>query len=224
MTEPDRDRTTRILLVRHGQSVANAGGIPPDHITNPLTDLGHAQARAFAEGLSCTPTLFLVSPFLRARQTAEPMLERYPAVPVEEWPIYEFHYLNPARHNGTTEEAQIPHMESYWRRGDPAYSDGAESFTGFLDRVRDAMKRLARLNPGGCIVVFTHGFVMQAFRLLTLFPDATDRQLMSNFRRFHFVNFINNTDTVEFEVSDGQLRMVAPHLNKFTLEGETSNA
>jgi 2,3-bisphosphoglycerate-dependent phosphoglycerate mutase len=236
MTDSDSPQTTvptsslpitRVLLVRHGQSLANAGGIPADHITNPLTELGHEQAKSFAEDFTCDPTLFLVSPFVRARQTSEPLVRRFPAIPVEEWPIHEFHYLEPERHNGTSEEQQIPHMDTYWKRGDPTYFDGpgAESFTAFMGRTRDTMKRLARLNTGGCIVMFTHGFVMQAFRLLSLFPDATDHQLMSNFRRFHFVNFIHNTASIEFEVVNGRLRMVGQqHLTDFTLQGETSHA
>src|ERR1700710_715368 len=210
MTDSTTQQTTRIILVRHGQSVANAGGIPPDHITNPLTELGHAQAKAFAEKFDCVPTLFLVSPFLRARQTAEPLLQRFPAVPVEEWPIQEFTYLEPVRHNGTNEEQQMPHILEYWERGDPSYVDGpgAESFTMFLDRARAAIGRLVRMAPRGCVVVFTHGLLMQAFRLVTLFPDATDAELMSNFRRFHFDNFIENTETVELELVDGQVRLV----------------
>jgi 2,3-bisphosphoglycerate-dependent phosphoglycerate mutase len=218
---------TRILLVRHGQSVANAGGAPPDHITNPLTELGHAQAKVFAESFPGTPTLFLHSPFLRARQTAEPLLRRFPDVPVEEWPIHEFTYLEPARHNGTNEEQQMPHILKYWERPDPAHvtGPGAESFTQFLDRAREAIQRFAHIAPGGCIVVFTHGFVMQAFRLLLLFPHATDSELMVNFRRFHFDNFIENTDSLELEVRGGKIELVGQlHLNVFTLLGETSHA
>ena len=225
--QTDSSPITRVLLVRHGQSLANAGGIPADHITNPLTELGHEQAKSFAESFPSEPTLFLVSPFVRARQTSVPLVRRFPAIPVEEWPIHEFHYLAPERHNGTSEEQQVPHMDTYWQRGDPTYFDGpgAESFTAFMGRTRDAMKRLARLNTGGCIVMFTHGFVMQAFRLLSLFPAATDHQLMSNFRRFHFVNFIDNIASIEFEVVNGRLRMVGQqHLNDFMLQGETSHA
>jgi 2,3-bisphosphoglycerate-dependent phosphoglycerate mutase len=220
MTDSTTHQTTRIILVRHGQSVANAGGIPPDHITNPLTELGHAQAKAFAEKFDYAPTLFLVSPFLRARQTSEPLLQRFPAVPVEEWPIQEFTYLEPVRHNGTNEEQQMPHILEYWERGDPAYVDGpgAESFTMFVDRARTAIGRLALMAPGGCVVVFTHGLLMQAFRLVTLFPDATDAELMSNFRRFHFNNFLENTETVKLEVVDGQIRLVGqPQLASFKL-------
>jgi probable phosphoglycerate mutase len=220
-------QTTKILLVRHGQSVANAGGTPPDHITNPLTELGHAQAKAFADGAPCEPTLFLVSPFLRARQTAEPLLQRFPTIPVEEWPIQEFTFLEPSRHKGTNEEQQMPHILEYWERGDPAHlsGPGAESFTLFLDRARHAIQRLARMAPGGCIVVFTHGLLMQAFRLLLLFPKATDRELMANFRRFHFVHFIENTDSLELEAVEGKIRLVGQsHLTDFALQGETSHA
>jgi broad specificity phosphatase PhoE len=227
MTDTTAQQPTRILLVRHGQSVANAGGIPPDHITNPLTELGQAQAKAFADGFSCEPTLFLISPYLRAQQTSIPLRQRYPEVPIEEWPIQEFNYLEPARHKGTSEEQQMPHILKFWERNDPAYSDGpgAESFGAFLSRVRDVVTRLTQLKSDGCIVVFTHGFFMQAVRILLLFPTATDQQLISNFRRFHFVNFIHNLEAVELEGVNGQLRMVGQqHLTTFTLQGETSHA
>ncbi len=224
MTSSTARHATRILLVRHGQSVANAGGTPPDHVTNPLTELGHAQAIAFAEGFACEPALFVVSPFLRARQTAKPLLQRFPSVPVEEWPIYEFTFLEPARHIGTTEEQQMPHILAYWERGDPSSvtGPGAESFTLFLDRARDAVHRLAHMACGGCIVVFTHGLLMQACRLVLLFPNASDAQLMANFSRFHFAHFIQNAESLELEVRDGEVRLFGqPHLTAFRLQGET---
>jgi 2,3-bisphosphoglycerate-dependent phosphoglycerate mutase len=227
MSDETAQQPTRILLVRHGQSVANAGGIPPDHITNPLTELGHAQAKAFADGFSCEPTLFVVSPYTRAQQTSVPLRQRYPEVPIEEWPIYEFHYLEPGRLKNTSEEQQMPHILKFWEQNDPAYTDGpgAESFSVFLSRVRDVIKRLIQLKSDGCIVVFTHGFFMQAVRILLLFPTATDQQLISNFRRFHFVHFIENLEAVELEGVNGQLRMVGQqHLTTFTLQGESSHA
>jgi 2,3-bisphosphoglycerate-dependent phosphoglycerate mutase len=227
MTNSGSAKTTRIILVRHGQSVANAGGAAPDHITNPLTELGRAQAKAFADSFDCTPTLFLHSPFLRTRQTAEPLLQRFPDVPVEEWPIHEFTYLEPSRHNGTKEAQQMPHILKYWERPDPSYLDGpgAETFTQFLDRARSSIQRFAQLPPGGCVVVFTHGFMMQAIRLLLLFSDATDPELMTNFRRFHESNFIKNTEALELEIRGGRIELVGQvHLKAFTLLGETSHA
>lgn len=220
MTEPALESTTKILLVRHGQSVANAGGRTTNHDTNPLTELGQTQATHFAEHLDCTPTLFIVSPFLRAQQTAQPLLRRFPDVPVEEWPIQEFTFLDPTLHNDSTEEDRQPHVLDYWRRQDPAFTDGlgAESFQQFLDRAREAIRRLMKTNPGGCVVIFGHGFFMQAFRLVLLFPNATDAALMASFRRFHVANFIRNADTLEFSIQDGKIQLIGqPQVAGFTL-------
>lgn len=225
MTEPASQMVTRVVLVRHGQSVANAGGRTSDHDTNPLTDLGRTQSLNFAKHIFCEPTLFIVSPFLRAKQTAEPLRERFPDVPVEVWPIHEFTFLVPNSHKNSTEEDRQPHVADYWHRQDPAFltGPGAESFTQFFDRAREAIRRLETTNPGGCIILFTHGYFMQAFRLAVRFPNATDAELMANFLRFHLVNFIENTDSLEFAIRDGKIRIIGqPRLTGFTLQGETS--
>jgi broad specificity phosphatase PhoE len=227
MTKPASPASTRIILVRHGQSVTNAGGRAADQVSNPLTELGRAQSREFAERLDCKPTLLVTSSFLRAQQTAEPLRERYPEVPVEEWSIHEFSFLNPVLHKGTSEADRETHVIAYWQREDPAYLAGpeAESFTLFLDRAREAIRRFIRSNPGGCVVVFTHGFFMQAFRLVLLFPNATDAELMADFRRFHFANLIQNIDSLEFEVHDGKIQLIGPpHQTDFTLQGAKSHA
>jgi broad specificity phosphatase PhoE len=227
MTESASPASTRIVLVRHGQSVTNAGGRAADQVGNPLTELGRAQSREYAEHLDCKPTLFVISPFLRAQQTSEPLRQRFPDVPVEEWPIQEFSFLNPSLHRGTSEADREPHVVAYWQREDPAYTAGpeAESFTSFLDRARETIRRLAARDPGGCIILFTHGFFMQAIRLLLLFPDATDAELMANFQRFHFVNLIQNIASLEFEVRDGKIQLIGPaHQTDFTLQGAKSHA
>ena len=219
--------TTRVILVRHGQSLANSGGMTTDHIANPLTPLGHQQAQAFAAQFDCAPNLIVVSPFQRAQQTAEPLIQLFPNVPVEVWPIEEFTFLNPAHHRNTTEADRYPYSTTFWQRGDPDYIDGpgAESFSQFLDRARDTIRRLIARNPGGCVVLFTHGFFMQAFRLVLLFPDANDRLLMQNFLRFHLVNLIHNIDSLEFAIHDGKIDSVGQsNLNDFTLQGESFHA
>jgi broad specificity phosphatase PhoE len=227
MTEAASPVSTKIILVRHGQSVTNAGGRAADQVSNPLTELGRAQSREFAERLDCKPTLFITSPFLRAQQTSEPLRKRFPNVPVEEWPIQEFSFLNPVLYEGTSEADRESHVLAYWQREDPAYIHGAEaeSFTLFLGRAREAIRRLAARDPGGCIVVFTHGFFMQAIRLVLLFPNATDADLMANFQRFHLLNLIENIGSLEFEVHDGKIQLIGPaHQTDFTLQGAKFHA
>jgi probable phosphoglycerate mutase len=219
--------TTRVLLVRHGQSLANSGGKTSDHIQNPLTPLGHTQAQNFAEQLDCQPSLIAVSPFPRAQQTAEPILQRFPHSPVEEWPIEEFTFLDTTLYHNTSEADRSPFITAFWNRADPAYVDGpgSESFTQFLSRTREAIHRLISLNPGGCVVLVTHGYFMQAFRVIVLFPHATDAELMENFLRFHLVNFIKNVDLLEFEIRDGKIKFIGqPNLSGVTLQGENFHA
>src|ERR687885_79383 len=66
--------TTRILLVRHGQSQGNAERRFGGHSPTPLSELGFRQAEAMARALAAEGvTAIYSSALLRALQTAEPL-------------------------------------------------------------------------------------------------------------------------------------------------------
>ena len=66
--------TTRILLVRHGQSQGNAERRFGGHSPTPLSELGFKQAEATARALAVEKvTAVYSSDLLRAVQTAEPL-------------------------------------------------------------------------------------------------------------------------------------------------------
>ena len=71
-------------LVRHGQSTSNAGLPATGHGEVPLTALGQQQAREVAHRVQRQPDLLIVSPFLRAHATAEPIRERWPLTPMRD--------------------------------------------------------------------------------------------------------------------------------------------
>ena len=179
-------------LVRHGESAANAGIATTDPATIPLTPAGRSQAEKLADTLE-RPDLIVVSPYLRTRQTAEPTISRFPDVPVEVWPVQEFTYLSPERCISTTAEQRRPMVEDYWRRCDPSHHDGpgAESFSTMLERVKELRERLTA-HPADSIVVFTHGQIMQALRLLREHPGALDREQMTWFLEFDQRSPIHN--------------------------------
>ena len=77
----------RCWLIRHAASSANAGAVTSDTINIPLSEAGRTQALSNARALPRRPELIVVSSFLRARQTAEPTMSRFPDVPVETWPV-----------------------------------------------------------------------------------------------------------------------------------------
>lgn len=146
-----------VWLVRHAQSVSNAGGITDAPLTTGLTPLGREQAGLLAAVLPGAPELVVVSPYARAVETADIALAANPAAPRETWNVQEFTYLAPARYHGSTKADRRPMVAGYWRRCDPAYLDGegAEPFTAFLVRVGDFIRRVAE-RPGRTLV-FTHG-------------------------------------------------------------------
>jgi 2,3-bisphosphoglycerate-dependent phosphoglycerate mutase len=154
---------TELLMVRHGQSVSNAG-LPTvrPHLTE-LTSVGEAQARLVAAALP-EPRLIAVSPYHRARATARPFIERWPAAPCVEWPVQEFTFLDPSAWDGTTAIERRPAAEAYWQRADPDYaeSEGAESFARLLARA-DLVRRDALAFGASPVVVFTHGLFSKIF-------------------------------------------------------------
>src|SRR4051794_5267106 len=131
-----------LWLVRHGESEGNAGRVTSDYAAIPLTALGRAQAEQVARACQEPPARVVLSPYRRARQTAEPLLARFPGVPVVEETVQEFTYLAASRCRGMDATTRWPLVEAYWARLDPGYRDGegAESFAdlygraaGFLD-------------------------------------------------------------------------------------------
>ena len=151
-------------LVRHGQSAANAGLPSVGHAETPLTALGHRQAREVARRVDRRPDLLIVSPFLRAHETAAPIRERWPDAPCEVWPIGELTYLSPTRCLGTTADIRRPWIEAYWQRCDPGYLDGpdAETFASFMARLAEFDRRLAELDDTFVIAV-GHGQFFRAY-------------------------------------------------------------
>ncbi|KQM96368.1 histidine phosphatase family protein [Sphingomonas sp. Leaf226] len=191
----------RATFIRHGQSTGNAGIPCYDLATIELTEEGWDQARRVAADWTEAPSLIVTSPYLRTQQTADPTIERFPAVPVEVWPIEEFTYLQPSRWNGTLSADRAPHLIRYWREADPAYCDGegAESFGALLRRAEAALGRLAALPSPGPVYVFSHGQFIQAVRAVVTESELDDRGKMLRFWRQGKGPAIRNAESVEFE-------------------------
>lgn len=165
----------RIFIVRHAQSVANAGGRTAETATIPITDTGIRQAQYVADLVSERPSVVAVSRYLRTVQTAEPLLGRYPHLLVEQWRVEEFTYLDLGACVETTYAERKGLRDGYWRRCDPLWVDGSgcECFADFIARVRDFQAALSVRGADETFVVFSHGFVMRA--LLWLQQHTADQ-------------------------------------------------
>lgn len=190
-------------LIRHGESESNVGGRFSDPQSIPLTVRGHQQAERVAETFVTAPALVVTSPYLRARQTAQPTLDRFPDVACHEWPVQEFTYLGELHGQVTTTEEREPYVRAYWARADPHHANGrAESFADLFHRAQDCLNRLAEQGSGP-VVIFSHGQFMKAVVWLLLTGNTTaDSEAMRNFHGFADRYHVPNCGVAELRYTD----------------------
>lgn len=176
-----------VWFIRHAQSQANAGERTADPALIELTTLGREQGTHVASLFGRTPDLLVASPYLRARQTAQFVADKYTEVPMETWPVQEFTYLNRQRCLNTTLAERIPMAREYWDRNDPHYVDGegTESYAGLMGRADDMWRRLLAGYDGKWVAVFSHAqFIRAALWHWQCGGDRVSETSMNRFRSF----------------------------------------
>jgi probable phosphoglycerate mutase len=150
--------TTRVLLIRHGQSEGNAAGRFGGHTATPLSTRGRRQAEATAEALSAENIAAIYSSDLsRAVETAMP-LARLTGLDVEQSDAFRERGVG-VMEGLTFEEAAAQHPEQYAaliRRDFDHVLLGGESYRQMLERASDQLDRAIELHKGGRICVFSH--------------------------------------------------------------------
>ena len=137
-----------LILVRHGQTPANAAGLLLGRSDPGLTDLGRRQAAWAASALG-SPARVVSSPLARATATAAAL-----GAPVEvddRWIELDYGVFDQARYGDVPPEV--------WRRWrtDPAFAPpGGESVASLGRRVRSACAELAPQAAGEDVVVVSH--------------------------------------------------------------------
>jgi broad specificity phosphatase PhoE len=160
--------------------------------------MGIQQAEDVAATISAAPNLFVVSPYLRARQTAEPSLKKFSEVPVEVWPVQEFKFLGDQHFDKpTNKDMRAPISEAFWTNPAPDTREGpgAETFNELMKRVHSCLERLRSLDAEGMenVVIFSHGQFMMALRLWLKDPSRKiDSSFMQDFWQDKKTNLIPN--------------------------------
>ncbi len=150
--------STRILLVRHGQSEGNAEGRFGGHTATPLSARGRKQAQRAARALASEKiTAIYSSDLLRAVETAEPLAQ---ATGLEVRRTTAFRERSVGVMEGLTfEEAAAEHPEQYAaliRRDFEHVILGGESYRQMLDRASAKLDHAIEQHRGGRICVFSH--------------------------------------------------------------------
>ncbi len=150
--------TTRVLLIRHGQSQGNAEGRFGGHTETPLSTLGRTQAEATARALSAqTFQAIYASDLPRAVETAEP-LARLTGLPINQSEAFRERSVG-VMESLTFEEAAAAHPEQYGallRRDFEHIILGGESYRQMLERASRKLDEIIEQHRGGRIAVFSH--------------------------------------------------------------------
>ena len=154
--------TTRLCIVRHGETAWNAEHRVQGQLDIPLNEIGLRQAQAVGRVLGAERFDAIYSSDLsRAMQTAQPTASALGMEILQDRNLRERHYGMFERQ--TYAEVKGRHSAEYARFAarDPDFDfGGGESLTNFSKRSVSAVSNLAKQHEGQHILVFTHGGVL----------------------------------------------------------------
>lgn len=135
----------RLTLLRHGRTVANAGGLLQGRVDHPLDEVGERQAVAAARAIGPVDRV-IASPLIRAQQTAAAFAmsvetdERWIELDYGEW-------------DGRPVRDVPPETWARWRTDLSLRPPGGETLEELGSRVRQALDELAAGGTGHIVVV-----------------------------------------------------------------------
>ena len=169
-----------LYVIRHGETWANAehrylGALDPE-----LTERGREQAASISKKLPTGIQVMIVSPRLRAQQTAQILNHELNLEPVT---MDSFRERDVGVFEGLTqEEAKALHpglwaqnITRQWAVG----PTGGESIAEVVTRVHQGLAELAALYPTQAVLLVAHGFLAKVIRALAIgdFSDFYTWQL-----------------------------------------------
>ena len=170
--------TTRLVLVRHGETVWNLERRMQGHLDSELTASGRAQATALAETLKrFVPHAVYCSDLGRALETAN-VIATVCGLRVTQHAGLRERALGVLE--GLTQpeaETRAPQAWLGFTQGGPDFViPGGESARQRFDRNLAALGEIAARHPGACVVVVAHGGTLNtAFRACTGMPLDSPR-------------------------------------------------
>jgi len=158
----------RLVLVRHGQTTANAEGILDTRLPgHPLTPEGHRQAAELARRLAGDPVVGVyASRARRAQQTAQPVAAGHGLQVRILNGVHEVSIGDLEGRRRPEDHEALHEMYRAWHAGDlHASRIGGESGKQVLDRYLADVATIRAAHPSGTAVLVSHG---AATRLATV--------------------------------------------------------
>jgi len=189
----------KLCIVRHGETAWNAEGRVQGQLDVPLSDAGHAQARALAQALAKERfDAVYSSDLVRVQQTAAPLCAILGLTPILDARLRERHYGVFQGMTYADAKARLPADYERFRAKEPDYDfQTGECLRAFERRCLAFFHDLLEKETGKRVLVFTHGGVLEI-----LYRHATGRGL-STPRDFEIPNAALN----RLEHADGAWRV-----------------
>jgi probable phosphoglycerate mutase len=163
---PSPSSPTRLVLVRHAETVGNRQQQWTGWSHTPVSELGQEQIQRTAARLAREPYEYgalYSSPLERAWQTAEPIGEAVGQRPIGLEALKEMHFGELESIQSDRFATDHPKIYRQWqRRADESFGwPGGETRRAFRQRVADALERLSADHSGETILVVTHSGVIR---------------------------------------------------------------
>lgn len=190
---------TRLIITRHGQSIANAELRFAGHSDFDLSDTGHAQAALVAKYICAIEHIDAIysSDLLRAYNTALPTAKALGMDIIPSTALREIFAGDWEGH--TTDELSVSYAKDFavWKN-DYANSrcTGGESTAEVYERAYAEISRIAEENDGKTVLVSTHATLVRALCARSMGLDAT---------RVGEIPFTHNASINVFEYDRGEL-------------------
>jgi len=177
---------TELLLIRHGQTVANSAGIWQGHDDGVLNDEGRRQATLLGKTVPALDALY-ASPLVRATDTAQAIaevqsLEIEIDAGLKEIGFGAWEGMSPA-------DIEIAYPDDYqsFRQGvDLRRGGNGETFAEVQRRMVDSLGSIVAANPGRTVGVVSHGGATRAYVTKILGIPSADRRQIGGMGNTHY--------------------------------------
>lgn len=190
---------TRLVITRHGQSLANSQNRFAGHSDFDLSELGHRQAKMAADYICANEKIDVIysSDLSRAYNTARPTAQQ---LGMEIIPTEELREIFAGEWEGLTADELATHYEKdfdIWKNHYAASRPtGGESTAEVYRRIIKTVEKIARLHDDQTVMLSTHATVVRAISAYALGLDET---------RVGEIPFTHNASINTFTFEEGKL-------------------
>jgi alpha-ribazole phosphatase len=150
--------TTKLYLIRHGETEQNKTGVLMGSTDTPLNDHGRLQAATLGQRLNALEVdSIFSSPLSRAVETAALVFGEETPI-ITDSSLQEFHFGEWEGMHFSEIARQYPEIWEKWLTDwEQTHIPGGEAFPAFKHRVISVVEEIVRYNAGKRVAVVSHG-------------------------------------------------------------------